>query len=211
MKRITTKILRAAMVAVFLMPAVRQAAAGDITYNFVNDAVDQNGWSLAGTITTDGTTNAFLNPSDILAFSVTLTEGSTTVILTPGSVGFEGTSGLYATASSLQVDAGDAFSLTGSGSFLTAPYLEWNNNQASGGPAYDASQNDSTYWYASPPSSSGPFAGTTWTIASVPEPSTLAMGAIATLAGLGMWIRRRASRRGQSPASDNPQIVRYVQ
>ena len=66
-------------VLIFAVPVAR----GNITYNIVNDLPDQNGYSLSGTIVTDGTMGA-ISSSDVVSWQYEIT-GPTGPISTNGT------------------------------------------------------------------------------------------------------------------------------
>jgi hypothetical protein len=163
----------------------------------VNDAVDQDGYVLSGTVTTDGTIGA-LSPSDITAWSFAITQGNSVVdslssealgatVSGYQSGGLGPHDGFYVTASASTLtvmpggleffDAADMTSLV-----FRPAVMSYYATDAAGNPL----------WTASPPSG---YTTKDWVFAttSVPEPSSLFLSGSALVLGLGAWAR---SRRG---------------
>jgi hypothetical protein len=57
-----------------------EVGAGSITYNVVNYPAIQDGYTVSGTITTNGTTGTSLPSTDMLSWDIKITMGSTTVL-----------------------------------------------------------------------------------------------------------------------------------
>ena len=68
-RQIMRRFLSAVAVLALFFVSGGSIVAGDITYSIVNDPIDQNGYTLSGTITTDGTIGA-LAPSDFLSWQI---------------------------------------------------------------------------------------------------------------------------------------------
>jgi hypothetical protein len=157
----------------------------------VNDAVDQNGWTLLGSITTDGKTDVPLNSADILGYDLTFTQGATVDTLS-GSGALEIT-GVGAIGNSLEAFG----TLILGGADLG---IEWGKNGGSQS-QYFGIQAGYTIWDAAPPAGF-PSGLSAWTIASVPEPSSLVMGGLAALTASAYgWSRRRAARSRAAAAA----------
>ena len=170
------------------------ASAGSITYDLVNYPAYQNGYTLSGFITTDGTTGT-LEASDITAWTVTMSFSTTSETFSsdqPYSILFAGS--VAATASQIylgtQGESNAAFlSLIGP-PFGATEQIDW------------VQSTSYSYYVAELPGygltwqSYPPFSGTNFVIAtaSVPEPSELTLLGIAGT-GLAIFARRR-SRRG---------------
>ena len=190
-----------AILSVFLSLGPTQVGrAGDITYNIQSYDSLQNGFTLSGTITTDGTLGV-LASSDIASWTFTITKGSFSSTMNstdPGTL--VALSNLTATATQILLPPPSSatdfnlFELTNTG----GEGLVYDQNpQPPGFPYYVGSTpgnlgNSFFCWFDStpPPPSLG---GTTWVIAQVPEPASL------TLTLLGGACRRRVREDATSP------------
>ncbi len=98
-------LTRAALCVVSILGISGPALASSITYNLVNDVIDQAGWTMSGTVTTDGTIGS-ISDSDISSWAITLNNGTTTYEFSSAVAG----SGFYvggqttATATSLSLN-----------------------------------------------------------------------------------------------------------
>jgi len=186
---------RAAVALAFLAPLA--AHAGLITYDLTNHASLQNGYTLEGTITTDGHLGAW-TANHIVAWDVTLYDPSSAIAFsinssTPGAsiqafTGF----GVTSTETSLSV-------LAGVGGFILAANPTGNANRIGFSPSTDPGRffgntaGGAIRWNHIIPTGTSFEIGTADAIvAAVPEPSTAAL----SLAGLGLalWISRRTRR-----------------
>jgi hypothetical protein len=79
-RREICKVVGILVVAMLLCCAPPTSVA--LTYHFVNYPADQNGWTLSGTVTTDGRTGA-LGSADFVSASITVTKGTHTETWTP--------------------------------------------------------------------------------------------------------------------------------
>ena len=176
-----------------------EASAGSITYNIVDMPADQNGFTVSGTITTDGVIGNLAN-SDITSWSVTISQGGTfeTFISSNGGAIVNILNNLVATASEIYVPPAANFAVANDFQLLSVPsipnpisidQIRWVNSPQ---PIYMAQVN-----FSSPPAwnTSPPVVDTNWVIATaVPEPSTLTMLGIGATCLAGV-LGRRASRR----------------
>jgi hypothetical protein len=193
---------------------------GPITYHIQNYAALQNGYTLSGTITTDGTLGV-LASSDIASWTFTVTKGSFSSTMNSTDPGTSAAlSNLTATATQIllppPLSATDFnfFNLTNT----AGQGLVYNQNPQPLGvfPFYVASTPDNhgnPYWFDStpPPPSLG---GTTWVIAqvsqapTVPEPASLTL---ALLGGACVAVFERTRRRrlnNRSPGGfDSPLVT----
>jgi len=190
-----------------LPPAV---LAGSTTYNLVNHPDYQDGWTLSGTITTDGTIG-LLQSSDITSWTWTVTKpgSSQTYRSGPGTVSYA--DGLTATNTGLLI----LIRNTGTGILLNTPfggindgYGTWEGGPA--GPTYftgaggSASGHFVFYWSDEPPNPSAvpleefTFAATT----AIPEPATLYLLGFGAVCGCVyvMGHKRRARRTATTAA-----------
>src|SRR5271157_5673059 len=92
--RSTTNWFALAIVATLLVASGSgQARGGDITYQLVNYPEYQNGWSLSGSITTNGAIGPLIS-ADIVSMTATVTKGTSSMTLnspTDSSVVIDGT------------------------------------------------------------------------------------------------------------------------
>jgi PEP-CTERM motif len=194
--------------------------AASITYTIQSYAALQNGYSLSGSITTDGTIGT-LTGTDITAWSYTITKGAFIYqdsTLNPGA--FASASNLTASSTSLTLapappNSGiELASITGDST--TTNYLIWDrvgtnlpSPNDSYGAGVDSVVGSVTYWQESSNNNGLSLGGSTWIIATattaVPEPGTL------TLASLGIaclaaaeWARRRSSATASHPLTSPP-------
>jgi PEP-CTERM motif len=188
-----------AVMAFVVMPAFpRICDAGTITYSIQNYPADQNGASLSGTITTDGTIGN-LASSDILSWSWTITPlGGTPFTLTssdPDSI-TNVLGSLVASASEITIAVpvnGGAetndLTLENAGGIGSLEY-----SRESGGSVYFGyTASNAPIWFTGNPSMGGT---DPWVIAtaSVPEPSTITLAGLGAVVGLlhGLARKRRA-------------------
>jgi hypothetical protein len=174
-----------------------EASAGSITYNVLDMPADQNGFTVSGTITTDGVIGNLAN-SDITSWSVTISQGGTSETFSSSDSGpiVNILNNLVATASGIYVPPADNFAVANDFELLSVPPagmvidgIRWVNSPQ---PIYTAQVN-----FSAPPAwnTSPSVAGTNWVIATaVPEPSAPTMLGIAVTCVAGV-IGRRASRR----------------
>lgn len=176
-------LLAGVLGAALAMPG--QATAAPITYNLVNDAVDQNGWTLGGTITTDGALGS-INTGDITSWTLSFSKGATTDTFSsadPGAAVFaDNIITATATAFTVNVNNGQIDFADNQGN----TQLDWGYNQ------YLAFVNSGYLWSVAPV---GYPANGIWTIATapattpVPEPSSLLL--LPGLVGLAAYARFR--------------------
>ena len=120
-----------AALAAFALVAPGVPGWAGIVYNVTNDSADQNGWSLAGTITLSGT-GTFTNASAITAWDFTASKNTTSNRYTSTASGagitFDGTLG----ASSSVLSLGNNSSLLFEQTNPNFPSLEFSNNYNTG-------------------------------------------------------------------------------
>jgi hypothetical protein len=179
-------------------------ALADTVYSLVDYPTLEQGWTLSGTITTDGNTGT-LNPGDILAWSWKLSKSGSSDVTIDNTTGFltpQGqTPGLFAVSgSNLILVDGQGFAAERDGypsSTYTMFWDEIRNLSFTSGDVWNASSTNGsqTTWYyhnnatgSIPALQAGGYAIAT----AVPEPSTLTFLGTA-FAGLGVvYLRRRA-------------------
>ena len=71
----------------FTLLSLPSAVLAGTTYNIQNYPLDQNGWTLTGTITTDGTQGHLSRPPDITSWTWTITKGANTYTTTSTATG----------------------------------------------------------------------------------------------------------------------------
>ena len=195
-------------------------ALAGIVYNVTNDLADQNGWSLAGTITLSGT-GTFSNASAITAWDVTASKNSTSnrYASTASGAGksFSGTLG--ATSSVLSLDDNSHVTFWQDN---TSRWVNWYNNFDAGmGPPLFNQNNavwgNSILWDTDQFS---PIVGGSWTLgtaasSAVPEIDPSGLSAVLGLiaGGLGLLERLRkcpdaatAARRVMAMAASRPRL-----
>jgi hypothetical protein len=125
------------------------AANATVTYHFVNYPADQNGWTLSGTVTTNGKTGA-LATTDFVGASITVTKGTSTETWTP-TAGIHVYGGVSVVGSTLVVSvvSGNGLSFT-SGAMQELYYLMGSVNQYA-----DTGSQMTTYWATNSPSMGG--------------------------------------------------------
>src|SRR5579871_6833840 len=135
-----------------LLGGVGRAKAGPISYDLNSYLPEQNGWSLKGTITTDGKLGA-ITGADIISWEFKLTMGASTVTkgLTNNAHFVTGT--LLATATSLTLPIptpGNENALQLGNGFFDFPLIEWARGNAGPYPVGDfygsRSPGLATYW-----------------------------------------------------------------
>ncbi len=123
-------------VLLFTLLTLPPAVLADRTYNFLNYPDLQNGWTISGTITTDGTTGT-IQSTNILSWTWTITNGVSTYTFSSTEPGASATT------------SGSGITATGAGLFVSFPYGQL-------GLSIPATPT------TTPPYTSGPPSGMTW-------------------------------------------------
>ena len=200
MRRCTFAIVL--LIAFLAFPA---AVSADMTYILNSFAADQNGWTLTGSITTDGTIGV-LAKSDFVSWTWTVTEGSSSstysstdsgaalVIKAGSSIMTNATGTQILIPSTAGTANGLALAVNGVGN------LQWDNSPPTTAPFYEAFiPSVQTFWDTSNPQMGG---YEPWIIAGplpVPEPSTLVLVASGAVCGLAFALARKRSAKRAAP------------
>jgi PEP-CTERM motif len=190
-------ILPAFAVLTLVMVNAGTVAGGDITYDVVNNPSLQNGFTVTGTITTDGTIGDFLTQNNVVSYDLTVLQGST-VVFTETPANSEGLPAQFqATTQALTIPISNAdefqFNSTQDNT------LVWSNFNGLGNPASYAAFSDTgaTLWNSAWTGTNPVFTAAS---SAVPEPTSvalLAMGAVG-LIGHGWFRRRREGQRQEA-------------
>jgi hypothetical protein len=162
------------------------ASGGSITYNIVNYPTLQNGYSVSGTITTDGTTGS-ITATDITTWDISVTiSGSPLFTQTPSDSYFIGLGSFQATTTTIAAPAEAGFEATNDNTIF------WNGDADLYEGFYGPAGVAGGLWRSSWPKSN-----IVATSAAVPEPSAialLAMGALGAGAIKAYWSRHRVTQ-----------------
>jgi hypothetical protein len=175
------------------------ATRADLTYNIVNHVADQNGYSLTGTITTNGATGA-LTAANFVSWQFTIT-GTLGSFSTSGTVPLLDI-GVTATLSTLSTSSQFALDGFNGPPAINTPSLEvqWRADL----PIYQGAENvqGDTFWVTSGTGFGTSGAWTVATVAAVPEPSTFTVAALAGVCGIACGLaRKRWAQRAASASA----------
>ena len=162
-----------------------EVGAGPITYSIVNYPTLQNGFSVSGTITTDGSTGTMLPGTDITDWHIVVNEpnGSEVIALTPVNSTNQSTT-FDATPTTISVGSSETNGITFGIQPGDSTLISWLNNQTLA-PTYTAQLGGDPLFSASLPSVDSPIA-----TAAVPEPSSAVLASIGAVLAYG-WSRHR--------------------
>jgi hypothetical protein len=165
------------------------SARADLIYEVVDYPTLENGYTVTGTITTNGATGTSLPASDITSWDITISKGSTTIFTLTPMESANASAHFDATTTAITVADEITFS-TSSGTGI-----DWFNTI--GAIVYQGALNNTLIWDSDLPSLDSP-------IATIPEPSTaiVAVFGAATFAAYGWSRRRRDQREGKRDISD---------
>ncbi len=183
------------LAAISLIPT--EVGADSITYNVVNYPALQNGFTVSGTITTNGATGTDLPTNDITSWDITITQASTTILtFNPSNSTTFLNDTFNATTTELNVASGGSIEfetpsplteIAWSGTTTNTRYESYDVNYA---------ENDVYLWNAANyDPASQPVASTT-----VPEPSSAVLAVIGAVSVVACGLVRR--RRAQPRPSD---------
>jgi hypothetical protein len=181
--------IKASVVLLLLLAVPCAVSAGNITYTIIDYPKMQNGWTLSGSITTNGTIGP-LGVNDILSWSFMIKNGTSSYAYNSGtenvadSIGFGGQVMASATQITLPPAAGmntNRLVFFGAGDKADLIWVQKgptaNNNVSYYEADYVVGANEQNQaWYT--PTATLDGTNTTWVIASVPEPSSVYLAAL---------------------------------
>jgi hypothetical protein len=193
-----TQMVRSTAISLLILAGMAltptEISAASITYSIVNYPTLQNGYTVTGTITTNGATGTALPGTDITSWNITISLGSTAVAtLTPSdstnfTFGFDATSTTITAATFPSDDI-----IFRNEAIITG--IEWNIITSPSTTQYNGVVNETFIWNTPLPTPDSPIATV---IATVPEPSSAllaSIGAVAAFLAYGWSRHRRAQRR----------------
>jgi hypothetical protein len=155
-----------------------------ITYAVDNYPSLQNGYTVSGTITTNGATGTGLFASDITSWNITITSGSSTIETFTNTNSSNAGANFDATLTTLSVTAStgvDVLSFLSNGSY---GFIEWFG--VGFAPFYEAQNPEGTYFWSSPyDAQSQPVAS------AVPEPSSAILAVLGAVAVVAYGVSRQ--------------------
>lgn len=186
--------------------------AGFITYDLNDYSSLQNGWTLSGSITTDGTIGE-IGAQDILSWQYTISNGVTSFSASSASGGYTQVTHVTATPTQLLLSAPNGFTynqlwLIGSSSDPLASFLLYDRDNTGESPEqafYRQWVRPNYSWSAYSQDSAGlPLGGDPWVIATaqsaaVPEPASIVL----VLTGIGGLAGYRLVRGGTGRKEPN--------
>jgi hypothetical protein len=162
----------------------------DITYTIDNYSSLQGGYTVSGTITTNGTIGPAIRPGGgvVKSWDIAITEGTTTIFtFTHSNSSFAGST-FDATLTNLSIAAGDTIYLRSSNPSLYD--IQWLNLAPS--EVYQADTPQGILWTSTEWNPESPVA----TASAVPEPSSAILAAIGAVSGIAYgWVRKRREHR----------------
>jgi hypothetical protein len=163
-------------------------------YTVVNYPSEQNGYTISGTLTTNGSTGTDLPDSDIIKWDITIHGVTPPIELTESNSNITPFT-FNATTSTITVGSG-AIAIIGTTEDGQITWAGPSTIDASG--SYSAAQGNTVLWGASGFGANQAVA----TVSSVPEPSSAVLasiGAVVAFLALG-WCRHRREQRRQAAA-----------
>jgi hypothetical protein len=185
--------------------------AGDVTYNLISYPALQDGYTLSGTITTDGSIGTAETGANIISWNINI-PGAAGFPLNPGdsSIDFNGdfittASGLLELAAPTDPTARNSISFNSTVTFKAS--IAWSRYSPSFDfDLYTAGSENIAFWDAKAPVNDS-VGGDPWIIAStVPEPGSLALAVLGSACiAVVQWTRRgrrvACGRPAQAPHS----------
>lgn len=172
------------------------ASGGSITYQIINYPTLQNGYTVSGSITTDGNTG-ILNSNDITSYYVAISLNGVPVNGLDSPYSFSTTYDLYATTTSLTLLTGGELTFAFTGVKYPIFFIGWGT--------YDDELNLSDLYESTSiyPGTAGMEREIYWadawtyvnTIASVPEPSAIALLTTGALGAVAFSVHGRSRHR----------------
>jgi hypothetical protein len=195
MKRATLVALLSLVLSLWPIAAIQ---AGPITYDLNNYSSLQNGWTLSGSITTDGAIGD-IGAAAIISWHYTISKGVTSFSASSESGGYAQVTHVTATPTELLLYAPNGFTynqlwLIGSYTDPLASFLLYDRDNTGEAPEQDFYRQYDRPGYSwssySQDSSILPLGGNPWVMATVPEPASITL----LLAGVGALAGYRLTR-----------------
>lgn len=159
----------------------------DIIYTMDNYASLQNGYTVSGSITTDGTIGQLVTTSDLTSWDIIISQGSTVLSTLSSTNSVTIPTNITVTSTTLSLAGGDNL-----GIYDASGSINWLGD----GGAYAAYANGVELWFTVW-NANAPIA----TASAVPEPSTAILAVFAAVSGIAYgWARKRHKYRRQSAA-----------
>jgi hypothetical protein len=192
-------MVRSTALPLLILAAISQTPPGvgaaSITYSMVDYPTLQNGYTVSGTITTNGATGMNLPASDLTSWDITISLGSNTVATITQANSINLTVLFNATPTAITVPTAQGIGIN-----LTIPGgdgIRWEHINLRA--IYTGTSPTVPLWSSFLPTTDSP-------IATIPEPSSAVLasiGAVAAFLAYG-WFRHRRAQRRQAAASWRP-------
>jgi hypothetical protein len=195
----TTKQFVLAIAVSILAASGSGRARADITYQLVNDPVDQNGWTLSGSLTTDGTLG-YIHDPNLKAWTFTISGFGQSDTYTNAESPYAAAFDVYATSTAIFVEPLGLVTLEVPAINGRPGILAYNPPRAyEGGIA-----GEYLVWLDNYPTG---FGQGSWEIATtgVPEPSTMVMASLAVCCGIARALAR-GRKAGIERRSERPSL-----
>jgi len=189
-------MVRSTAIPLLILAGISQTPTGvgaaSITYDVVNYPTLQNGYTVTGTITTNGAIGLTLPATDITSWAITITKGTTRIAEFDPTNTTNLTNAFGASLSAITLGIGEEF-INFTQTVAPLASVRWVNEGTI--ISYVASTSEGQLWDSNLPSPS-PVA------AAVPEPPSAVLasiGAVAAFLAYG-WSRHRRAKRRQAAA-----------